>query len=41
MMDMNMGTGMMLGMGLFGLLLIIALVLAIIGLIKYLKSGPK
>ncbi len=41
MMDMNMGMGMMFGMGLAGLLVIIALVLGIVALVKYLKTGPK
>ncbi len=41
MMNMTMGSGMMLGMGLFGLLVLIVLVLAIVALIKYLMSGPK
>lgn len=41
MMDMTMGNGMMLGMGLFGLLVLIVLVLAIVALIKYLMSRPK
>jgi uncharacterized membrane protein len=36
-----MGGGMMLGMGLIGLLAVIALVLAIVALIKYLRAGPK
>lgn len=37
----DMGTAMMLAMGLFGLLIVIVLVLAIIALVKYLTSGPK
>jgi hypothetical protein len=41
MMDMNMGIGMMFGMGLVSLLVIIALGLSIAALIKYLKSSAK
>ena len=37
----NINMGMMLGMGLFGVLVIIALVLAIVALIKYLKADSK
>lgn len=33
--------GMMLGMGLFGLLILVVLVFAVVALVKYLTSGPK
>ena len=35
------GTMMMVGLGLFWLLLIAALLLAVAALVKYLRSGPK
>ena len=35
------GTIMMVGMGVFWLLLIAALFLAVVALVKYLRSGPK
>lgn len=34
-----MGGGMMIGLGLIGLLVIVALLLAIVALVKYLRSG--
>ena len=39
--DGMMGGGMTLGMGVIGLLVLVALVLGIAALVKYLRSGPR
>lgn len=39
--DGMMGSGMTLGMGVIGLLVLVALVLGIAALAKYLRSGPR
>lgn len=39
--DGMMGGGMTLGMGVIGLLVLVALVLGIAALVKFLRSGPR